>query len=293
MPARQPFTALCQLASRSRLAGRADLHVHTTHSDGAYTPAQVVELACRAGLAAVAVTDHDAVGGVAAAREAAVGTGVEVVAGVEITTEFRGRELHLLGYFFRTGDGPLTTALEQLQRDRAQRFAEMVERLRACGASLDLQEEPTPYGPEALGRRRLAELLVRQGLAGSVREAFARWLHDGGQAVAPKRRLPVAEAVALVRGAGGVAAYAHPPYDCTQEALAELRKLGMRAVEVDYPAVKPSRGRELRSWAARLALAVSAGSDCHGPGKHAVGACTVSGQELEALRSMRPMGPME
>src|SRR5258708_23530854 len=107
MPARQPFTALCQLASRSRLAGRADLHLHTTHSDGAYSPAQLVELARRAGLAAIAVTDHDAVGGVALARAASVGVGVEVVAGVEITAEFRGRELHLLGYFFNTHDGPL------------------------------------------------------------------------------------------------------------------------------------------------------------------------------------------
>jgi predicted metal-dependent phosphoesterase TrpH len=291
MPARQPFTALCQLASRSRLAGRADLHIHTTHSDGSYTPAQVVELARRAGLAAVAVTDHDAVGGVAAARAAAVGAGVEVVAGVEITAELRGRELHLLGYFFHTDDGPLTAALETVRRGRVERFAEMVERLRACGASLDLGNDPAPGAPEALGRRHLAEMLVRQGKAGSVREAFARWLHDGGRAAAPKLRLPVGEAVALVRGAGGVAALAHPPYDCTLEALAELRDLGMGAVEVDYPAVKASRRRELREWASRLGLAVTAGSDCHGPGKHAVGACTASDQELARLKSMGPMRP--
>jgi 3',5'-nucleoside bisphosphate phosphatase len=291
MPARQPFTTLCQRASRSRLADRADLHLHTTHSDGAYTPAQVVELGRRAGLAAVAVTDHDAVGGVAAARAAADGR-IEVIAGVEITAEFRGRELHLLGYFFRTDDGPLTAALERVRRGRVERFREMVERLRACGVSLDLGETPPPAGPEALGRRHLAEMLVRQGLAGSVREAFARWLHDGGRAVAPKLRLPVAEAVALVRAAGGVAAYAHPSYDCTRETLAELRDLGMGAVEVDYPAVRASRGRELRTWAAQLGLAVTAGSDCHGPGKHLVGACTVSTQELHVLKSLGPIGPI-
>ena len=130
MPARQPFTALCQRAARARLAGRADLHVHTTHSDGTYTPAQVVDLARRAGLAAVAVTDHDTVGGVAVARRAAAGFGVEVVAGVEITAEHRGRELHLLGYFFCTDDGPLTAALEKVRRGRVERFQEMVERLR-------------------------------------------------------------------------------------------------------------------------------------------------------------------
>src|SRR5438477_10616426 len=116
MPARQPFTALCQFAARGRRGGRADLHTHTTHSDGLYTPAQVVELARRSGLAAVAVTDHDALGGVAVAREAAANAGVEVVAGVEITAEYRGRELHLLGYFFRPDDGPLNVALEKLRQ---------------------------------------------------------------------------------------------------------------------------------------------------------------------------------
>ena len=293
MPARQPFTALCQLAARPRLAGRADLHLHTTHSDGNYSPAQIVELARRAGLAAVAVTDHDAVGGVAVARKGADGSGLEVIAGVEITAEYRGRELHLLGYFFRTDDGPLTAALEKVRRGRVERFQEMVERLRGCGASLDLRGVPPPAAPEALGRRHLAEMLVKQGLAGSVREAFARWLHDGGRAAAPKLRLPVGEAATLVRGAGGVAAYAHPPYDCTVDALTELRDLGLGAVEVDYPAVKASRGRELRAWAARLGLAVSAGSDCHGPGKHAVGACTVSTEELEVLRrAARVNGPV-
>src|SRR5947209_14483330 len=100
MPARSPFTMLCQLAARGPKAGRADLHLHTTCSDGTYTPAQVVELARRCGLSALAVTDHDTLGGIAPARAAAAGRAVEVVAGVEISAEFRGREVHLLGYFF-------------------------------------------------------------------------------------------------------------------------------------------------------------------------------------------------
>src|SRR5690348_12143013 len=128
MPRRQPFTALCQALSRPhrrtdfqsvpavgrignpsyvRGSGRADLHVHTTHSDGTYTPAQVVELARRSGLAAVAVTDHDTLSGVADAQAAAAGSGLEVVPGVEISCEHHGRELHLLGYFVRTGDAAL------------------------------------------------------------------------------------------------------------------------------------------------------------------------------------------
>src|ERR1700676_4206567 len=102
MPVGQPFTLLCQQLARPRSAGRADLHVHTTHSDGNYTPAQVVELARRCGLSAVAITDHDTTSGVHVARQAA-GAAItpEIIAGVEITAEFRGRELPLLAYFVR------------------------------------------------------------------------------------------------------------------------------------------------------------------------------------------------
>src|SRR4051794_2493367 len=110
MPAGQPFTVLCQQLARPRWAGRADLHVHTTHSDGTYSPAQVIDLARRSGLSAVAITDHDTTSACGVARRAAAGQ-VEVIAGVEITAEFHARELHLLGYFFRPDDTALDTAL--------------------------------------------------------------------------------------------------------------------------------------------------------------------------------------
>jgi predicted metal-dependent phosphoesterase TrpH len=285
MPARQPFTALCRLASRSPAAGRADLHLHTTHSDGLYTPAQVVELARRSGLSAIALTDHDTLGGLAEARAAAAGSALEVIPSAEITCEYRGQELHLLAYFVRP-DGALTAALERLCRHRAERFGDMVGRLRACGVSLEEGDLRAGGAPGSLGRRHLAELLVRAGRVGSVREAFARYLKDDGRAAVPKLRLPVAEAVALVRGAGGVAGWAHPSYDCTREALVELRGLGLGAIEADYPTTRPARSRELRGWARDLGLAVTGGSDCHGPDqpRRAVGACGVSAAEVEVLR---------
>jgi predicted metal-dependent phosphoesterase TrpH len=282
MPAGQPFTALCQAAARGPHAGRADLHVHTTHSDGAYTPAQVVELARRAGLSAVALTDHDTLSGVPAARRAAAGSALEVIAGVEITAEHRGREVHLLAYFVDPDHPGLDAALADVRRGRVERFGAMVERLRGCGVRLG--EAGLRGLPEAPGRRHLAEALVRAGQAGTVREAFARYLKDGGRADVPKRRLPAAQALALVRQAGGVAAWAHPPYDCTQASLAELRGLGLGAVEAEYPELRRGRSKQLRSWAAGLGMAVTGGSDCHGPGRRTVGARTVSAQELARLR---------
>jgi predicted metal-dependent phosphoesterase TrpH len=286
MPARQPFTALCQAAARPATSGRADLHVHTTHSDGAYTPAQVVELARRSGLAAVAITDHDTLAGVPEAR-AHASSHVEIIAGVEITAEYRARELHLLGYFVRVEDPPLTAALARLRAHRDKRFWDMVERLRTEGVSLDAEDLRRHLGTGVLGRRNLAVLLAGAGRVGSVREAFLRYLSDDGRVTLPKVRLPVEEAIALVRGAGGVAAWAHPSYDCNRESLSELSRLGLAAIEADYPAHRSGRGRELRALAATFGLAVTGGSDCHGPDqpRRAIGACGVSANELAILRS--------
>jgi predicted metal-dependent phosphoesterase TrpH len=280
MPAGQPFTLLCQQLARPRHAGRADLHLHTTHSDGTYTPEQLVELARRCGLAAIAVTDHDTLSAVAVARAAAP-RGLEIIAGVEISTEYAGRELHLLAYFVDPDHPGLNVALHGVRQGRIERFRAMVERLRRQGVSVS---DETPTEPAALGRPHLAALIVAAGRARSVSEAFRRYLVDGGAVAVPKKRLPVAEALDLVRSAGGVAAYAHPPYDCEQRNLAELQKLGLGAIEVEYPELRPSWRRQLRDWAADLGLAISGGSDCHGPGKRSVGTCTVSGEELERLR---------
>src|SRR5262245_1464649 len=114
MPVRQPFTTLCQAVARDRAAGWTDLHVHTTHSDGTYTPAQVVDLARRSGLAGVAITDHDTVSGIAEAH-AAAGAGLKVIAGVEITAENNGSELHLLGYFISPDSATLRSARGRLR----------------------------------------------------------------------------------------------------------------------------------------------------------------------------------
>ena len=287
MPTGQPFTRLCQQLTRPARSGRADLHLHTTHSDGSYPPAEVVDLARRSGLAAVAITDHDTTAGVADARAAAP-DGLEVIAGVEITAEHQGRELHLLGYFVRPDDPALAAALAQLREGRRERFRDMVERLRGRGVSVDEESLPAAGAGVALGRRTLALALQRSGRVGTVEEAFARWLRDGGPADVPKERLPLAEAIALVRGAGGVSSLAHPPADLTPQGLAGLRELGLQAVEVDCPGHRPARAKELRQWAAALRLAVTGGSDCHGPSgpRRTVGACGVTADELAALRRL-------
>jgi predicted metal-dependent phosphoesterase TrpH len=140
--------------------------------------------------------------------------------------------------------------------------------------------------PDTLGRRHVAERLVRSGQVATVAEAFARYLKDGSPAAVPKWRLPVAEAISLVRGAGGVASWAHPAATAPFEQFAELRRLGLAALEAAYPEIRGSRNRRLREYAARLGMAVSGGSDCHGPGPRDVGSCTISGEELQRLQGL-------
>lgn len=285
MPSRQPFTSLCQLLRYNRPPGWFDLHVHTVHSDGLYTPAQIIELARRSGLAGVAITDHDTLSGVVEALDLADAGQPEIIPGVEITAEFHNHELHLLGYFVRLDNEDLLSALDRLRSARRVRFAKMVEKLRGVGVTIDPDTLPDD-GNEALGRRHLANLLVKANRVGSVREAFTRYLGDNGRVAVAKTRLPVDEAIAVVHAAGGVAAWAHPSYDALQNGLGELAAIGLDAVEADYPTRRPSQVKAVRDLAASFGLAVTGGSDCHGPDpvRSAVGSRGVNQAELEALR---------
>jgi hypothetical protein len=262
-----------------------DLHVHSTHSDGAYAPAQIVDLAARCGLAAVAISDHDTTTGVAPAR-AAARPGLEVIPAVEITAELDGHDLHLLGYFIAPDHGPLIDALERLRDQRADRFYHMLDRLRQRGLSFGEDEVRAAGNGGTMGRRNLAMLLVQTGRCASIGEAFARYLNHKSEVVLPAPRLAAAEAIALICAAGGVAAWAHPSYDSIQVRLASLQRLGLQAIEVDYPTHRPTRVRDLRALAAQAGLAVTGGSDCHGPDnpRRAIGARGITRAELDLLR---------
>jgi predicted metal-dependent phosphoesterase TrpH len=275
MPSRQPFTSLCQQLARPRASDRVDLHIHTTYSDGTYTPAQVIDLARRSGLPALALTDHDTIAALEPARQAA-GNHLEIVPGVELTARFRDREFHLLGYFFREDDETLLATLERIREDRLERYHELMDYLHKRGL---MAEDSTrrPHAPAtALSRRHAAQALVRAGKAADERQAFYRYLGDRHELPIRAVGVPVAEAIAVIRGAGGVSAWAHPALDCNWATMVELRDLGLQAVEVEYPGRRRSRINQLRDWARELGLGVTGGSDCHGPGPRAIGHAGIS-----------------
>jgi 3',5'-nucleoside bisphosphate phosphatase len=264
----------------------ADLHVHTTHSDGVCSPCEVVTAAANVGLAAIAITDHDTVSALAVARPEAVRLGVELIAGVEWTAELDGREVHILGHFVRDDDPAIVATSARLRAARVDRLAAMAQRLEQLGLSIDLPALRRAFPRATLGRRHLADWLTRTGQVAGIREAFEHYLGDNGPARVPKPRLDWSEAVALTAAAGGVAALAHPPYDLRESTLKRLADGGLGAVEVAGPGINAKLGRRWRAWADALGLVPIAGSDFHAhdrPGRW-VGAVTTPDVDLERLR---------
>lgn len=277
------------MRNRPRSAVGADLHVHTTHSDGVCSPGEVVRAAAGVGLAALAITDHDTLSALAVARPEAHRLGIELIGGVELTAEAPGREVHILGHFLCAEDPALVAASAALRAARADRLRAIVARLAELGLAVDLPALGRAFPRATLGRRHLAEWLARTGQVASPRAAFARYLGDGGPVQVPRPRLPWAEAIALIRGAGGVAGLAHPPYDLRDQELQLLVDGGLRSIEVDGPGISPTLGRRWRDRADRLGLVPIAGSDFHAPDRPGrwVGAITTPDASLERLRGAR------
>ena len=266
MPRRQPFTRLCQLAAATSNPARADLHAHTTASDGAYTPSQVVAFAQVAGLKAVAITDHDTLAGwpeaIATIRENRFA--IEFVRGVEISTFHGPRDWHLLAYDVRETD-ELKERLAAIQAARRERFVHYFELLNQEGLAIPSSAVDALLGsPVSLGRRHLATLLVECGIVRSRYEAFRRFLMPLANRVERLRVLSLSDAISIIHSAGGYASLAHPPERITFEDLQELRDLGLDAVEVEFPAATRTRSNQLREWAGQLEIGCTGGSDSHG-----------------------------
>ncbi len=289
MTAAVPSLRTTPSRAASRSSTGADLHLHTTHSDGILSPCEVVTAAARVGLAAVAITDHDTVSAVAIARPEAERLGVELIAGVELTCDLEGREVHLLGHFIRDDDRCLLDAMRRLRASRDERLEAMAAKLMCQGLVVELEAVRRTFPRAVLGRRHLAEYLARTRQVASVNEAFARFLGNGRSACVPSPRLDVFTAIGLIRRAGGVAGLAHPPYNLRLACLQKLTDAGLRAIETAGPGISNRLGRRFRDWAHALDLAPTAGSDFHAPDRPGcwVGAITASLDELERLRQAR------
>jgi len=249
-----------------------DLHTHTTASDGSVAPADLVAQAAGLGLRAIAITDHDTVAGVDDAIAAGERLGVGVVPGVELAPAYPHGKLHVLGYLIDHRNATLTEGLRRIREARAERNERMAARIVELGLPVTLADMAAEAGGGQIGRPHMALALVRKGVVATTQEAFDRFLRSGGPAHVPRRRLPVEEAIAMVRAAGGIAVIAHPhtlspPGADWEGELRRLRSLGIEGIECYYSRFAPGDVQRFLSLARTLGLLVTGGSDFHGASK--------------------------
>ena len=244
-------------------AAFVDLHTHSTASDGILPPEKVIEAAHRCGLAAVALTDHDTINGLPAARSAGERLGVRVIAGVELSAFQDDHEVHLLALHL-SQLGSLEKRLGELRSLRHARAASIVEKLNSLciGLTLDVVLEQSNGG--AVGRPHVARALIARGVVHDFRDAFMRYLGNAGAAFVPKARLSVEDAIAIAHEAGGLAIWAHPGEGGRRERLEPLVAAGLDGLEVRHPSHSGEDVKRFQALAEYFGLVQSGGSDWHG-----------------------------
>jgi len=245
-----------------------DLHTHSTYSDGTDDPATVVDHAVTAGLTVVSLADHDTFEGIPEAEAAARGR-IGFIPGVELSVDWGGRAMHLLAYWAGPGPTPLAEALAEVRDSRVTRNAEIVQALDDMGIAITLDEVLTEAGHGVVGRPHIAAVLMHNGVVGSVAEAFDQYLASGRPAYRSRKRLVAQDAVRLTRASGGVSVLAHPhtvadDQDDFATTFAAVADIGIDGVECYYSEYPPEMQIALASWAERLGLVPSGGSDYHG-----------------------------
>jgi hypothetical protein len=243
----------------------ADLHTHTTYSDGRATPAELVEAAEARGLSALAVTDHDTVDAWPDVQAAARRCGIELLTGVELSVVDDGEEVHLLGYGFRPDDPGLTDHLAQYRAVRRERAEQIVERLQAEGVAIAFADVARQVAEQGVfGRPHVAAALVEGGHVASTGEAFRKYLQQGEAAYVAKPEFPAHKALSLLHEAGGIGVLAHPGHHTSHALVKRLIRAGLDGIEVAHP----SHDRHLVEYYRRLArdydLVETGGSDYHG-----------------------------
>ncbi|MEO8635865.1 MAG: PHP domain-containing protein [Gemmatimonadales bacterium] len=268
--------------------------MHSTASDGAHPPAEVVERAVAAGLAAISLTDHDSLDGLPEALRAGERLGLRVVPGCEFSVQVPWGEMHLLGYFLPLGWDDLDQFLVRTRADRARRGADMVDKLRALGHDLTLQDVMIEAQGGAIGRPHVARALVRKGIATGQQDAFDRFIGWGRPGHVGKQLTPFKDVADLVHRGGGVVSAAHLRDRGSRSALTALKAEGLDAVETRHPVHDSDVRGRLNSFAQALGLLTTGGSDWHGDeGVHDPGG-SLGGQHvpydwLDRLERARPV----
>lgn len=273
-----------------------DLHTHSTFSDGTFTPLQLVKYAEEKGLKAFALTDHDTTEGIKEAKS--IETNVEVISGVEISTRYDKKEIHIVGLYVNENDADLNKQLKYYREKRVTRNFEILEKLNSLGVDITIDDVKESCTGDVISRAHIAKALVSKGFVGSYTEAFDRYLGDNKCAYVPRETLNYEESMELITKAGGVPVLAHPLlYKMSdtnlENMMVKLRQKGLKAVEVYYSTHSNSDTQHIMAMANRVGLIYSGGSDFHGATKPKIdmgtgmGKLAVPYEILEKIRGER------
>jgi len=245
---------------------KADFHLHTTASDGRYSPEDIVRMAVSRGAEIIAITDHDSVDGVLPALEAAKPfPKLKVIPGVEVSTDVPHGEVHMLGYFIDYSDPGLTKKLAELRNSRRVRARRMLEKLENMGIRIEWDRVQEIAGNGSVGRPHIARAMIEKGYVKSNKEAFSQFIGREGPAYVEREKMTPEQVVELVVKVGGLPVLAHPAdMDNLEDFLPKLQRVGMVGMEVYYDGYNSKTVEYLASLASKHNLIALGGSDFHG-----------------------------
>lgn len=249
--------------------GYIDLHVHSTASDGTYTPSELVRYAIKKQLIAFALTDHDTIAGIEEAKKEAKEKEILIIPGIELSAEYKKRDIHILGYRLSYQNKVFQKKLEQFQDSREKRNEEMIEKLKKNGISITMQEMKQEYGRAILTRAHVAKIMLKKGYVKCYEEAFRKYIGQGCPCYIPKKTITPKEAIELIQLAGGKAVLAHPllyHFNLTEleELVRYLKELGLEGIEAIYSMNTEIDDCNMRKLAKKYGLFITGGSDFHG-----------------------------
>ena len=244
----------------------ADLHIHSKFSDGLLSPKEIIDISIQKELKCISITDHDTIKSQFEISQLHYGNSINVVPGVELSTEYKNIEIHILGYFININDEVLIKTLDDIQCSRKKRALEMVSKLQDL--DMDINLNGINFDDVSIGRFHIAKMLVKKGLAYNTKDAFHNYLMKGKPAYVDRYKIHYKNALKLITSCNGVAVLAHPGeiYKGIQieELIKEFKVYGLKGIEVFHPSHSPKETNDYYNLAKKYSLVITGGSDCHG-----------------------------
>ena len=241
-----------------------DLHIHTDFSDGTMSPGQVVKEASRLNLHTIAITDHDTVDAIETAQIVGGMEGIDIIPAIELSSNYRSVDIHLLGYFIDIKNCALLEKLAELRSERVERVKKITQKLRTLGVNIEHQEVFDVSKDGSPGRMHIADVLCRKGYCSGIRESFQKYLSDNGPAYVSKEALTLKDAIELIISSDGVPVLAHPGVTKRDTLIPKMVEYGLQGIEAYYPTHQPDAVKRYMRIAKKYDLVVTGGSDCHG-----------------------------